>query len=64
MREQFIPDKKEISSVATTFEDANQIYMNQSLLNDTKVSNQAFIDSVVDAHKQLKNAKKVYITMM
>ncbi|WP_420494198.1 hypothetical protein QA541_02285 [Macrococcus psychrotolerans] len=58
MREQFIPDKKEISSVATTFEDANQIYMNQSLLNDTKVSNQAFIDSVVDAHKQLKNAKK------
>lgn len=58
MREQFIPDKKEISSVATTFEDDNQMYMNQSLLNDTKVSNQAFIDSVVDAHKQLKNAKK------
>ncbi|MFC6117888.1 hypothetical protein ACFPVV_04550 [Macrococcoides bohemicum] len=58
MREQFIPDKKEISSVATTFEDANQMYMNQSLLNDTKVSNQAFIDSVVDAHKQLKNPKK------
>lgn len=58
MREQFIPDKNEISSVATTFEDANQMYMGQSLMNDTKVSDQAFIDSVVDAHKRLRNVKK------
>ncbi|ARQ06267.1 ABC transporter permease [Macrococcoides canis] len=58
MREQFIPDKNDVSSVATTFEDANQMYMGTSLLNDTKVSDQAFIDSVVDAHKHLKEAEK------